>query len=50
MLTLLLILVVVALVLGIGVALKIAFWALLIAAILIALVVFGVRGALGRRT
>ena len=50
MLTLLLILVVVALVFGIGVALKIAFWALLIAAILIALVVFGVRGALGRRT
>jgi hypothetical protein len=50
MLTLFLILVVVALVFGIGAALKVAFWALLIAAILIALVVFGVRGALGRRT
>jgi len=50
---LLLALVVVALVLGIGLALKIAFWVLVIAAVVTALLVFGVfgvRGALGRRT
>ena len=49
MLMLLLILVVAAVVFGIGVALKVAFWALVIAAVLVALLVFGVRGALGRR-
>lgn len=49
MVILLVVLVAAALVLGIGLALKIAFWALVIAAIVVALLGFGVRGALGRR-
>lgn len=45
MLTLLLTLVLAAVVFGIGVALKIAFWGPIVVALLVA----GVRGALGRR-